>query len=73
MSESCIIAGVESVRNFVFPFGILLSQILDFDIVTLTKPLDVVKTRMQKQVIYPGKEPKERFLLALCKVTRLVL
>mmetsp|Transcript_6529 Transcript_6529/g.14769 ORF Transcript_6529/g.14769 Transcript_6529/m.14769 type:complete len:504 (+) Transcript_6529:528-2039(+) len=34
----------------------------------VNNPLDVVKTRMQKQVIYPGKEPKYKSLLQSCIV-----
>jgi len=34
----------------------------------VNNPLDVVKTRMQKQVIHPGKEPKYKSLLQSCVV-----
>lgn len=34
----------------------------------VNNPLDVVKTRMQKQVIHPGKEPKYKGLLQSCTV-----
>jgi len=34
----------------------------------VNNPLDVVKTRMQKQVIHPGKEPKYKSLLQSCMV-----
>jgi len=34
----------------------------------VNNPLDVVKTRMQKQVIHPGKEPKYKSLLQSCIV-----
>mmetsp|Transcript_35856 Transcript_35856/g.66514 ORF Transcript_35856/g.66514 Transcript_35856/m.66514 type:complete len:85 (+) Transcript_35856:2-256(+) len=32
----------------------------------VNNPLDVVKTRMQKQVIHPGKEPKYKSLMQSC-------
>ena len=34
----------------------------------VNNPLDVVKTRMQKQVIHPGKEPKYKGLFQSCVV-----
>jgi solute carrier family 25 citrate transporter 1 len=35
---------------------------------TANNPLDVVKTRMQKQIIYPGEVPKYRSLIQSCIV-----